>query len=422
MSTPWPPSGDNGENPFASGTSTPEDREPQYTSPQTPQTSTFESPLLPPDAREPQSPIRPTSRSFSANNFVSSPLNPNSGMTNAIRSRPASRGSTYFNRIASEESQALASQFSTMTAGNRGSMVLYRLASDDDPLLPPKVLHNRDSVASSSGDSIFSLSSDSKYPSGVVAGPQRGFVPYAYDPDLDMKEGADDDDYLHKPDYGEDKRALWSWRGILNISVLVILILALLTLFICYPVVSFLANNARNLAIDGNIRINGTGQAPVLYVQHFCLPIVKVPHRLIVLLLAFNYHSLSTLIRLRMQRHGPGSMENRMSWFSQTNLISMGGHFTPAMIPSGKLKISGMGRQLIKSGMTRRRSLQKMANFVLSWNRLPISHRTTGFSTRVACSKAGTNSVSLVDTSKSLSLFLDRILILRDMSVVSNFM
>ena len=156
-----------------------------------------------------------------------------------------------------------------MNSGQRGSMVLYRLANDDDPLLPPKVLHNRDSVASSSGDSIFSLSSDSKYPSGMVTG-QRGFVPYAYDPELDMKEGADDDDYLHRPDYGEDKRALWSWRGILNISVLVILILALLTLFICYPVLDFVMKAPRNNAIDGNIRINATGQAPVLYVQHSC--------------------------------------------------------------------------------------------------------------------------------------------------------
>lgn len=144
-------------------------------------------------------------------------------------------------------------------------MVLYRLASEEpnEMLLPPKTLHNRDSVASSSGDSIFSLSSDSKYPSGVVTG-QRGFVPYAYDPDLDMKDDADEDDFLHRPEFGDDKKTFWSWRGFLNVGVLVGLIAALLTLFICYPVLNFVRNNARNLAIDGNIRINGTGQAPVL--------------------------------------------------------------------------------------------------------------------------------------------------------------
>ncbi|CAL1711204.1 unnamed protein product [Somion occarium] len=265
MSAPWPTSAESGENPFASGSSTPPE-ENVVNSPRTPHSSTFESPLLPQDAKEPgSSATRASSRSLSANHFISSPLNPNS-TGHAIRSRPASRGSTYFNRIASEESQALASQFSTLNSAHRGSMVLYRLAGDtpDDPLLPPKITHQRDSVASSSGDSIFSLSSDSKYPSGVVQG-QRGFIPYAYDPDLDMKEGPDDDDYLHRPDYGENKRTLWSWRGFLNFGVLIILIVALLTLFICYPVLYFVRHNARNLAIDGNIRINGTGQAPVLF-------------------------------------------------------------------------------------------------------------------------------------------------------------
>ncbi len=61
------------------------------------------------------------------------------------------------------------------------------------------------------------------------------------------------------------KRA-FPWRGILNVAVLIILILALLCLFIFYPVLTFYQNSARNLKIDGNIRINATGQAPVLYV------------------------------------------------------------------------------------------------------------------------------------------------------------
>lgn len=61
------------------------------------------------------------------------------------------------------------------------------------------------------------------------------------------------------------KRA-FPWRGILNVAVLIILILALLCLFIFYPVLTFYQNSARNLKIDGNIRINATGQAPVLCV------------------------------------------------------------------------------------------------------------------------------------------------------------
>lgn len=142
-------------------------------------------------------------------------------------------------------------------------MVLYRLAdTHDDYLAPPRALVNRDSVVSSSGDSIFSLSSDSKYPSGTA---RAGFVPYAYDPDMDMKDEADEVDYLHTEGPDDDKTILCSLRGFLNVGVLIFLILALLTLFVCYPVLNFYHNNARNLAIDGNLNINATGQAPVLF-------------------------------------------------------------------------------------------------------------------------------------------------------------
>lgn len=144
-------------------------------------------------------------------------------------------------------------------------MVLYRLASEEDTgaLLPPKI--NRDSVASSSGDSIFSLSSDSKYPSGVTYGGSRGLVPYAYDPAIDDKEPPDEEDLLHDPDGKGKANSTLAWRGFLNVGVLVVLIAGLLCLFIFYPVLTFIRNNARNLAIDGNIRINATGQAPVLF-------------------------------------------------------------------------------------------------------------------------------------------------------------
>lgn len=147
-------------------------------------------------------------------------------------------------------------------------MVLYRLATEDDnneSLAPPKAFSstNRDSVISSSGDSVFSLSSDSKYPSGVVPG-QRGFVPYAYDPEVDKDAPDDDDDFLHTAAYGHNRRSYWSSRGFLNIGVLVILIAALLTLFLCYPLLDYYRNEKRNVAITANVRINSTGQAPIL--------------------------------------------------------------------------------------------------------------------------------------------------------------
>jgi hypothetical protein len=120
----------------------------------------------------------------------------------------------------------------------------------------------RDSVASSSGDPIFSLSSDSTYPSGVTHGSSRGLVSCAYSPAIDDKDPPDEEDVLHDPE-GKGKTAL-PWRGFLNVADLLVLILGLLRMFIFYPVLTFVWNNARKLAIDGNIRINATGQAPVL--------------------------------------------------------------------------------------------------------------------------------------------------------------
>ncbi len=142
-------------------------------------------------------------------------------------------------------------------------MVLYRLASDDDGkegLVPPKALasQNRDSIISSSGDSVFSISSDSRFPTGQST-LQRGFVPYAYDPELEKDLPDDDDDVLHSPEYGHNQHSYWSWRGLMNVSVLVILIAALLTLFLCYPLVDFFRNEARNLAISANTVVNTSG-------------------------------------------------------------------------------------------------------------------------------------------------------------------
>lgn len=173
-------------------------------------------------------------------------------------------------RIASEESQALGSQTPQQT---RGSMILYRLASDEESALgagaglgvagaelqPPRLsMLNRNSVVSTSGDSIWSLSSDSKYPNATLGGTttvrSRGLIPYAYDP-LDTKEVADEDgelDPMHEYAVGEKdsyKRRWITARGVLNVGVLLLLVMALLALFIAYPVITFVRDNARNLLI-----------------------------------------------------------------------------------------------------------------------------------------------------------------------------
>jgi hypothetical protein len=69
---------------------------------------------------------------------------------------------------------------------------------------------------------------------------------------------------LHDPLDMRKVEGTFVWRGVINIGVLLTLIVGLLCLFVFYPVLSFIHNNACNLAIDGNIRINTTGQAPVL--------------------------------------------------------------------------------------------------------------------------------------------------------------
>ncbi|KAI0047870.1 glycoside hydrolase family 16 protein [Auriscalpium vulgare] len=165
----------------------------------------------------------------------------------------------YLNRIASEDAQALGSQFSSM---NRGSMILYRLANEDEHgalLPPPSVSGNRDSVFSTSGESIWSLSSDSKYPSGALPA-QRGLVPYAYDPSFDDKEPADEEDMLHEPESLDKTGSIFSWRGLMNVGVLVLLIAALLAMFIAYPVITYVHDNTHNLFLDeaGNTRTNQT--------------------------------------------------------------------------------------------------------------------------------------------------------------------
>ncbi|KAI5115630.1 hypothetical protein M0805_000612 [Coniferiporia weirii] len=204
-----------------------------------PQLSPFSPPSPTPNADSPllAAPLRSMS-----SGYINSPLNPNS----VPRSRPASRGSAYLSRLVSEESAAFAG-----AGSQRGSMLLYRLASDDDALLTAPT--KRFSIGSESV-----LSFDSKYPATAP----RGMVPYIYDPELDDDKILDADDELHRID---DPSFSWSWRGLANVGLLLLLISALLCLFILYPVLIFVQNNARNLAIDNNIHINGTGQSPVLF-------------------------------------------------------------------------------------------------------------------------------------------------------------
>lgn len=190
--------------------------------------------------------------------FVSSPLNPNQPAAPRVR-RP-SRGNTLgpIQRVASEEAHTLADS-------RAGSMILYRLASEDTAAAlpsPPPLREHRASIASDSGSSVMSLSYDSKYPAGSTASTLRGFIPYAYDPDLDEKDaGPEEDDHLYEPEFGRDAKwwKLVGWRGIFNIAMLFAVVGSLLALFVCYPVVSFYHNDTLE-HVAKETHINSTGQ------------------------------------------------------------------------------------------------------------------------------------------------------------------
>ena len=204
----------------------------------------------------------------SVKSFASSPLKPPvstapSSFPSSPFNRSGSRASTQINRIASEESRALTAN---QSINHRGSMILYRYAdlATDDVLQPPTPSHlHRDSVLSISGDSIVSLSSDSKYPTTTIAS-DRGLIAYAFDPSLDELGSATpaEDDFLHGPDEKHtQKPRLLSLRGIINVMTLAALLTALLCLFVVYPVFRFYRDNDRNILITFNTRINHTGQA-----------------------------------------------------------------------------------------------------------------------------------------------------------------
>jgi Beta-glucan synthesis-associated protein SKN1/KRE6/Sbg1 len=142
-------------------------------------------------------------------------------------------------------------------------MILYRRVDIPDTLLPP-AFPTRDSVISTSGETFVSLSADSKYPAGMLA-TERGLVAYAYDPFVDDQDPSDDDQ-LHDPEGKGFKTSGQgvSWRGLRNLTMLLLLLAGLLSLFIVYPVFSFLHNNGVNLLIVENARINSTGQAELV--------------------------------------------------------------------------------------------------------------------------------------------------------------
>ena len=72
---------------------------------------------------------------------------------------------------------------------------------------------------------------------------------------------ADDDDFIHEPGSRNIEISGTSWRGIVNVSVLALIVLALLALFAGYPIASHYTQNL----VWKNAKTNGTGQIPDLF-------------------------------------------------------------------------------------------------------------------------------------------------------------
>jgi hypothetical protein len=136
-------------------------------------------------------------------------------------------------QIASEDLWALCSWLSTSQCG---SMVLWCLITMDNLgiLLPPPSLsadqQHASLLSTASCDSTWTLSSNSKYPSGPPMTFRSGLVPYAWDPFVDKQEDTDEVDSLHAPNTVDKPILVLNHCSISNVGVLVILIGALLSL------------------------------------------------------------------------------------------------------------------------------------------------------------------------------------------------
>ncbi|PCH38823.1 hypothetical protein WOLCODRAFT_167642 [Wolfiporia cocos MD-104 SS10] len=218
------------------------------------------------DAPVPFPPRSPPARSFASSPLNPHPVPPGTAPIPLPPRAPRRPDPAPIARIASEETHALAHS----PAGTpRGSMVLYRLASPAelgfaDPasagalLAPPRLV--RDSVLSgaSRDSSLFTLAADSKYP--LNGSSPRRLVPYAFDPLADAKgapaEDEDEDDWLFALDVdGGGPRAWASWRGLVNVGMLTVVIVAILVLFISYPVITFYRNDALERGITEGVNV-----------------------------------------------------------------------------------------------------------------------------------------------------------------------
>jgi hypothetical protein len=253
---------------------------------------------------------------------------------------------------------------------------------DHGALLPPPSLPNdqRTSMwSTASGESIWTLSSDSKYPSGPQTA-RGGLVPYAWDPTMDDQENTDEDDLLHGPESADKPPSFLNSRSVLNLGVLVLLIGALLGLFIALPVVSYVDDNARTVFLSETGSNTIDNDKPQ------------------------DAHAVPSLI----DPDTPETAKTRIGYDNQRYKLVFsdefnqdGRTFYPGDDPFGKQSIFGMTPLVTSSGTVQIWSIPAMVPFTSGSRML----QTMGCRIALVCSRAGTSFASLAVTSRSLSPF-----------------
>ncbi|KAG7449902.1 uncharacterized protein BT62DRAFT_614132 [Guyanagaster necrorhizus] len=167
-------------------------------------------------------------RSMSTRSSTSSPLNP-ANMQSVAQQSALSLSES--NEIPPEDIRAICHLPNTLL---RDSTIAYRFAGDAP--LTRRFPRHRDSVLSLYGVPV--LASDSRYPFAAAGVRDCGLVAYTFDP-LAADLVVDDDDESLR---GAKTDGLTPC-GVVNVAMLALTMIALISLFVVYPVVSFFKDN-----------------------------------------------------------------------------------------------------------------------------------------------------------------------------------
>jgi len=86
-------------------------------------------------------------------------------------------------------------------------------------------------------------------------------APAAYDP-AELNYGHDADDAVYEEEDPKRTFAQLQRRALWNILALIIVVLALVSLFVISPLVDYYSNYKTRESIVDNVRVNSTGQVP----------------------------------------------------------------------------------------------------------------------------------------------------------------